>query len=380
MKSLDTLVEDIYHKLEPLCEGKPLDLTDKEIDEFGEALKTVIKQWAHPEERNANFSLRMSNIGKPARQLWFDKREKIDSKPTPPTMIKFLYGHILEELVLVLARLSGHVVTDEQKSVQVEGITGHMDCKIDGEVVDVKTASSFAFRKFKYGSLPEDDSFGYLPQLAGYEAAEGTNKGGFLAINKESGEEEENIVRVELKEDFELKWESDRNFYTTSSCGVCGKASIESVETSASCSILENGVPQVEMDILRSLPKKLRSDQNVFEHTGGLHAVAAFNTNGELLMMREDVGRHNALDKLIGAAQIAEMDLSQCILLLSGRASFELIQKSVMAQIPVVAAIGAPSSLAVNLAQNFHMTLIGFLKKDRFNIYSDFGRIRKNAS
>ena len=199
-------------------------------------------------------------------------------------------------------------------------------------------------------------------------------------INKESGEEEENIVRVELKEDFELKWESDRNFYTTSSCGVCGKASIESVETSASCSILENGVPQVEMDILRSLPKKLRSDQNVFEHTGGLHAVAAFNTNGELLMMREDVGRHNALDKLIGAAQIAEMDLSQCILLLSGRASFELIQKSVMAQIPVVAAIGAPSSLAVNLAQNFHMTLIGFLKKDRFNIYSDFGRIRKNAS
>ena len=188
MKSLDTLVEDIYHKLEPLCEGKPLDLTDKEIDEFGEALKKVIKQWAHPEERNANFSLRMSNIGKPARQLWFDKREKIDSKPTPATMIKFLYGHILEELVLVLARLSGHVVTDEQKSVQVEGITGHMDCKIDGEVVDVKTASSFAFGKFKYGSLPEDDSFGYLPQLAGYEAAEGTNKGGFLAINKENGE------------------------------------------------------------------------------------------------------------------------------------------------------------------------------------------------
>lgn len=188
MKTLDTLVDDIYHKLEPLCEDQPLDLTDEDIEIFGEALKKVVKEWAHPTPRNSEFSLRMSNIGRPARQLWFDKRERIESKPNPATFIKFLYGHILEELVLVLARLSGHTVEDEQKEVKVNGITGHMDCRIDGEVVDVKTASSLAFRKFKYGTLAEDDSFGYLAQLAGYEAAEGTNNGGFLVINKESGE------------------------------------------------------------------------------------------------------------------------------------------------------------------------------------------------
>jgi hypothetical protein len=103
-------------------------------------------------------------------------------------MIKFLYGHILEEVVLMLARLSGHEVSDEQKEVTVNDVKGHMDCKIDGEVVDVKTASSFAFKKFKYGTLPDDDPFGYISQLSGYEQSEGTTGGGFLVINKETGE------------------------------------------------------------------------------------------------------------------------------------------------------------------------------------------------
>tara|TARA_B000000557_G_C20764537_1_gene438870 strand:- start:605 stop:1288 length:684 start_codon:yes stop_codon:yes gene_type:complete len=131
----------------------------------------------------------MSNVGKPARQLWFEKNdENLNSNIDAPTQIKFLYGHLLEEIVLMLVKASGHEVTDQQKEVEVNGIVGHMDCKIDGEVVDVKTASRFAFKKFSEGRLAQDDPFGYLGQLSGYEAAEGTSNGGFLVMNKESGE------------------------------------------------------------------------------------------------------------------------------------------------------------------------------------------------
>jgi len=131
----------------------------------------------------------MSNIGKPTRQLWYEKRDP-DGRGSVngPTQIKFLYGHVLEEIVLMLVRMAKYKVTDEQKEVDVDGILGHMDCKIEGEVVDVKSASNFAFKKFEQGRLAQDDPFGYLGQLAGYEAAEGTENGGFLVINKESGE------------------------------------------------------------------------------------------------------------------------------------------------------------------------------------------------
>ena len=131
----------------------------------------------------------MSNIGKPARQLWYEHRDNNnENKISPDTLIKFLYGHLLEEVLLLLVKLSGHEVTDEQKEVEVDGIVGHIDCKIDGEVIDVKTSSGRAFNKFTTGSLAENDPFGYIAQLCGYEEAEGTNDGGFLAINKESGE------------------------------------------------------------------------------------------------------------------------------------------------------------------------------------------------
>jgi hypothetical protein len=175
-KTLDTLVSDIYDKLSVLGEGGSLDIKEKDIDKFGESMKDILRKWSNPEPRS-NERLRMSNIGRPLRQLWFDvKSDKEPEKIPPSVFIKFLYGHLLEEIVLFLVKMSGHEVTDEQKSVEVDGIKGHMDCVIDGEVVDVKT------------TLPEDDVFGYMAQLTGYEAAQGTKNGAFLALNKESGE------------------------------------------------------------------------------------------------------------------------------------------------------------------------------------------------
>ena len=188
MKSLNNLIEDIYKNIQPICDGESLDLSEEQIDKFGEDMKNVLRNWSSPTVRDSRFTLRMSNVGKPLRQLWYDNKSEMDSSVTPITMIKFLYGHILEEVVLMLARLSGHEVSDEQKEVTVNDVKGHMDCKIDGEVVDVKTASSFAFKKFKYGTLPDDAPFGYISQLSGYEQSEGTTGGGFLVINKETGE------------------------------------------------------------------------------------------------------------------------------------------------------------------------------------------------
>jgi len=183
------IAKDIYAALTPLTKGKHLDISDEDIENFGESMKAALTSWARPPKRDSSFSLRMSNIGKPIRRLWFDKHGDVTQEGhSPQTFIKFLYGHLLEEVVLMLARLTDNDVSSEQKEVVVDSVSGHMDCKINGEVVDVKTASGYAFRKFKDGSLREDDPFGYIPQLAGYEEAEGTEKGGFLVINKESGE------------------------------------------------------------------------------------------------------------------------------------------------------------------------------------------------
>ena len=187
--SLSTVVPDIYQHLEMLSEGKELPLTEEDIDNTLAGIKEALMSWARPSVRNKDFTVRMSNVGKPSRQLWFEKRDtEVRGNIDGPTQIKFLYGHLLEEIVLMLVRMSGHTVSDEQKEVVVDGITGHMDCKINGEVVDIKTASRFAFNKFRDGRLAQDDPFGYLGQLAGYEKAEGTENGGFLVLNKESGE------------------------------------------------------------------------------------------------------------------------------------------------------------------------------------------------
>ena len=188
-KQLNTIVPDIYQILGDLSNGKPLPITEEALDLTMASMKEAILHWATPRSRDVDFTVRMSNVGKPSRQLWFEKRDpKGRSSVDGATQIKFLYGHVLEEIVLMLVRMAGHNVTDEQKEVKVNGITGHMDCKINGQVVDVKSASKFAFNKFMKGTLVDDDPFGYLGQLAGYEKAEGTDEGGFLVINKESGE------------------------------------------------------------------------------------------------------------------------------------------------------------------------------------------------
>jgi FdhD protein len=189
-------------------------------------------------------------------------------------------------------------------------------------------------------------------------------------------EDKENVIQVNLEEGAtpDLK-NTDRNFYTTSSCGVCGKGSIESIKTVSAYQNKTND-NQVSVDILYFLPAILQKHQEVFADTGGLHASALFDAAGELIMVREDVGRHNALDKLIGAALNEKMlPLDKHILLLSGRASFELIQKAAMAGINIITAVGAPSSLAVQLAEEFNITLIGFLRGKRFNIYTQPQRI-----
>lgn len=169
----------------------------------------------------------------------------------------------------------------------------------------------------------------------------------------------------------------ERHFYTSSSCGVCGKSSIDAVKNAFISKGKKDNIC-VHAAVLTKLPGTLRKQQEVFEHTGGLHASALFDLDGNLLLTREDVGRHNALDKLIGASLMnTQMPLDKHILLLSGRASFELIQKAAMAGIKMVCAVGAPSSLAVELAKETDMTLVGFLRDGRFNIYYGEQRINK---
>ncbi|MFK8057967.1 MAG: formate dehydrogenase accessory sulfurtransferase FdhD [Saprospiraceae bacterium] len=190
------------------------------------------------------------------------------------------------------------------------------------------------------------------------------------------GKQSPNIVRVELQPTIELDWDRfSRHFYTNSSCGICGKASIESLEGMCESAIESNF--SMSAEVLHSLDQKMRKAQGIFDHTGALHAAALFNENGELLHLREDIGRHNALDKVIGTALTeGSIPLTQHVIMLSGRSCFELIQKALMSRIPIVAAVGAPSSLAAETAQNFKITLLGFAKNNGFNIYSAPEKIR----
>ena len=189
-------------------------------------------------------------------------------------------------------------------------------------------------------------------------------------------ERADNVVRVDLARDVEVDLARlERHFYTSSSCGVCGKASLEAVAVQGRYDLHDNTLRMSAKD-LGALPERLEALQSLFERTGGLHASGLFDAHGLVSVSREDVGRHNALDKLIGQALLKdELPMSDYGVVVSGRASFELMQKAMMAGVPLVAAVGAPSSLAVEFAEEFGMTLVGFLTASRFNVYSRPDRI-----
>ena len=212
---------------------------------------------------------------------------------------------------------------------------------------------------------------------AGFLFSEGLIAGrrAFSAIrycNDVGTEQHLNVVTVDMREHFDAT-RMQRNFFASSSCGVCGKASID--QLAVACEHLPDGLV-VSREIITSLPDRLRAEQRVFASTGGLHATGLFRPSGELVVAREDVGRHNAMDKLIGNRLLAgESPLTSSIALVSGRASFELVQKAAVAGIPVLCAVSAPSSLAVETAKRLGVTLIGFLRGERFNIYTNAQRI-----
>ena len=185
-------------------------------------------------------------------------------------------------------------------------------------------------------------------------------------------EARENVLLVELADGVAVDWgRLERNFYTSSSCGVCGKASIEAVRVQGRWELPEPA-PLLQAEVLHTLPTLLAKQQSIFDCTGGLHGAALFDANGQLLLSKEDVGRHNALDKLIGSVMMGQelLPLSQHLVLVSGRAGFELVQKSALAGVAVLAAVGAPTSLSVELAEETGMTLVGFLRNGQFNIYT----------
>jgi len=185
-----------------------------------------------------------------------------------------------------------------------------------------------------------------------------------------------NIVRVDLAPHVKVDLgRLQRHFYTTSSCGVCGKSSLDALRVTGAEPLVGDRT-RFSKDVLIAMPDALRKRQQAFEQTGGLHAAAAFDSQGEILVVHEDVGRHNAVDKVVGTLLARDMlPASELGLMVSGRASFELMQKTLVAGIPLLAAVSAPSSLAVQLANEFNVSLVGFLRGDTFNIYSGEERI-----
>ncbi|MEU3447651.1 formate dehydrogenase accessory sulfurtransferase FdhD [Streptomyces thermolilacinus] len=227
---------------------------------------------------------------------------------------------------------------------------------------------------------PGDDfalAAGFLVSEGVLGSAEDVRNIAYCAGARDDGGNTYNVVDVRLAPgvpvpDITL----ERNVYTTSSCGLCGKASLDAVRTTARFALVDGPRVRVGVDVLAALPDRLRAAQQVFERTGGLHAAALFSPAGELIDVREDVGRHNAVDKVVGRAlREGRLPLGGTVLMVSGRASFELAQKAVMAGVPVLAAVSAPSSLAVDLAAETGLTLVGFLRGGSMNVYAGEERL-----
>ena len=187
-KHIDSVAKDIKSLIAGISNGKPAKVTEENMNKFLNNIKEAFNAWNNP-VREKDGKLRMSVLGKPTRQLWYDRYSPKKTKDYDASLnLKFLYGHILEHLILYLAELTGHKVEHRQKKVEIDNIKGHLDAVVDGEVCDVKSASAFGFKKFKNGELVGDDPFGYLAQLSGYETGMGTSKGGFLVIDKSTGD------------------------------------------------------------------------------------------------------------------------------------------------------------------------------------------------
>ncbi|MBV9302806.1 MAG: formate dehydrogenase accessory sulfurtransferase FdhD [Acidobacteriaceae bacterium] len=248
------------------------------------------------------------------------------------------------------ARLDDRLAVEEPLEIRVGGESLSITMRTPGE--DAELAAGFLFSEGMIRDISE------------------------IRFEGQPSEGNRNIIALELvNRRAQPGAQGQRNFLMTSACGVCGKASLQDLRVSA-CPVLPKDDIQLEAETIHSLPDRLRQAQSAFDTTGGLHAAARFNLRGDLESLREDVGRHNALDKLIGAALLAySVPLRNSILVVSGRASFELVQKALMAGFPILAAVGAPSSLAVETAEGSGMTLIGFLRNGRFNVYAGSDRV-----
>ena len=270
-------------------------------------------------------------------------------------------------------------VTERRRTIRIRGgvVTSRPDTLVAEEPLEIRLSGKPLAITMR---TPGDDfalAAGFLVSEGVLGSAADVRNIVYCAGAKDDGTNTYNVVDVQLAPgvpvpDITL----ERNVYTTSSCGLCGKASLDAVRTTARFPIADTPPVRVEPALLAGLPDRLRAAQRVFDRTGGLHAAALFSEEGELLDIREDVGRHNAVDKLIGRAlQDDRLPLSRVILLVSGRASFELAQKAVMAGIPVLASVSAPSSLAVDLAAETGLTLVGFLRGANMNVYAGDRRI-----
>ncbi|MBI3828834.1 MAG: formate dehydrogenase accessory sulfurtransferase FdhD [Planctomycetes bacterium] len=272
---------------------------------------------------------------------------------------------------VAIQKIKGSATTKEKDLVAVEE---PLEIRLAGETAGKKFDRSLAVTM----RTPGDDyelAAGFLFTEGVLRAPEDLREITYC-VGAHKLEQQYNVVRVRLRPGTAFDAERlQRNFYTSSSCGVCGKASLESIRTSGAERLPDNGFT-VAPAVIHKLSEELRKRQSVFEKTGGIHAAALFDAAGALLAQREDVGRHNAVDKVIGEMFLAQkLPLNRHILFVSGRTSFEIMQKAVMASIPVVASVGAPSSLAVELAREFNQTLLGFVRDGRFNVYAGESRI-----
>jgi FdhD protein len=252
-------------------------------------------------------------------------------------------------------QLADLVATEEPLGIRIGGHAVSMTMRTPGDDIDLTA-----------GFLVSEGIITTAADIASIRICTGENCGHDHDRDEALG----NIADVTLRPGIELRPGLRRNFMTTSACGVCGKTSIEDLLVPGRIDLFADQV-RITAAVLAGLPDALRDAQRIFERTGGLHAAGVFTPAGELLVVREDVGRHNAVDKVVGwALRDGRLPLSGCVLLVSGRASFELVQKAVLAGLPVLAAVSAPSSLAVDLAAGAGLTLVGFLRGRAMNVYS----------